>query len=986
MKHHASVIRTIVVIVLMFASLFSLWAVSKEENDLVFIISLYEHKQYDLAKKQIALFEIEHQNSNKLKDVIFIKANIALFKDNKSYADSLYTLLLNEQLDNEMLTEILINKARIKFESKDYVSSSSLLSRAELLALDSENKFRIYLLKGQIQSELMDYTSATTCFEKALAIYDDDVNALNGLLNAYLFMGEINQARNLIDELLPKTHSQQKLIPAINTWIDFLTSLEDFELAKEYLNRMKTETGYLDESVTIRAARLNYLMRNHTTAEELLLQCSNYVNYSRYLLGLITLEKGFTESADSIFAELSKTTGLDKPDYPEPGTDIKIKSWLERIKILFNEDKAAALSLIANYLQSQIQPFKDSYILYIYGTLLFQSGNYQEAISTLLKVKQQPMSPQIDHNVQIMLADIWFAAKVKDNARFEYNSYLNRYPQGKFVNHARFNLAMIMFEERKYNEATLLLQSIRKDSSDRAMLNKALYMLAEISFFTSDYNKAIEQYADVESLYVPLNNLKFKISQSYFFLEDYHNAAGYLIGLEPDAESMFPVTMLDANIQFNLGNYEIALQKYQTALPFAKDNADRDEANSFIALTLYRLRRFDEASKIYLMLSSERETPQSYLIMAAKATYHAGDLQQALGLFLEFIELHPESDYMNNVLANTAAIYYNLADYPRATEIWLSLLKRYQSYQSFGSDDQLILSGLFSGMQWCLKQNHDQQVLDELNNMIDAFQSDYIKFELQYLLLKAYYGNEQWSDIIQMADDLRAEFPQKENNEIRKIVATSLAELQQPQQADSVYQQIFQIEPTADILTEWAELDLKAGKSEDALTKLDRAMQLEPFAPRFLKLLDTSYQFLPDSLSSYWNRWTVALDSIPDRASFIWLKWNYDQKRWENAADIASSLLLNPDYQIRSQSQLLLAESLYQQQLYSDAITELYRYIYLYPENPEYQLRAKVYIIRTYAASGQKVEAAAVLSEIRPNLDAGLAKELDALVNPIVGE
>jgi len=949
-------------LILMFEPLVS---VSAEDNDLVFIINLYEHKQYNLAKKQIAFFEKEYQNSTHANTITFMRAKIAFFEKDYDLADSLYTIVLNEVTDNEVLFEALINKAEIHYEWKNHITALGFLESSERVTNEPDKKYQIELLRGKIQLAMFNPLAAQKSFEKALSFKRNDPLATYELLKSYLSANDIEKARNLAITLMGQPDAARVHSSSINKWIDYLISMEEYEEALDVENYLLND---YNDSIRLRLAKVNYLLKNYSKAWEILSETSSHSAFRSYLSALLYVEQGKESKADSIFTELSKGQYSAVDVLPDSNEDLAVMSWLERIKILYKTNPDVALNNLRSFLSGLGPVDSEPNVLYVYGSLLFKNHNYQEAINALLKVRSMAITPELNHNVYAMLGDIWFNAKIPDNAKQAYNNYLNLFPKGKFRTHALYNIALINFEQKEYAEAVSQLNVIIQNEDDAEIIEKSRYLLAEINFFQSNYNKAIEQYLGVEAKYIDQVVIDYRIAQCLYYMENYQAAAEYIPKLLKESENAFQIMILQGNIYFNLKQYDNALNVYNKALNHAKDEFDYQEVNSYIALTLYRLRRFTEATALYLRLSQEEETPQAYLIMAAKASYHAREYQQALILFKQYVAENPDSDNYNYALANIGSIYYNLGEHSKAVSTWINLLKRYQTNKFFTEDEQVILSSVFSGMLYSLRLNPDQKALDEINQMAEDFQSEYIKFELQYLLLKIYFGSEQWTDIIEMADKLRTEFPNKENNEIRRYVAASLSKLDRVAEADSVYQQIFTLEPNPEILTEWAELELQAQKYNDAVLKLDQALSLDISELRFVKLLQTVFDYVPDSLDVYWNKWNGSFNPVPDKAQYLWMFWNYMQNQWTLAEQIANSLLLNQDYQIRSRAQFVMAASQYYQKNYDKAILELYKTIYLYPESDELVLDSKRLIIYSYIASNQFEEARKVYNEIRDYL------------------
>jgi tetratricopeptide (TPR) repeat protein len=967
---------TLGLMILVSINIGALASITRHDNDLLFIISLYENRQFEIAKRQIAVFENEYQDSEKLKTVLFIKANIALHERRYLNADSLYDYLSGLDIDNAMRGEIWLNKSIIRYESREYTTALQYLDKAEKAAADTSLRYQIAMLRGKTHFALLNYSMARLNLEKALIFRHNDPSANLELVKTLHAMDDFDNAKNLVFRISQTEKSMTENLSVINVWLDQQISDEEFGVIKEYENLLLSRNLTTDESIKIRFAKSYYLQKDHDMSLMLIKSGTRYMSYRKFIEGLIYLDLGQIEKADSLFADISSGFYYDEGYLPDSNEDIVLLSWLERVKILFETYPELALLEVKKYLSNFPREEQNPYVIYTYSSLLFRDKNYSEAINNLLYLKHKYNIREIQHNVSAMLGDIWYNAGILENAEQAYNNYLNSYPKGKYRAHAQYNIAMINFDRSNYNEAEIQINTILASVTNAEIAEKSRFLLAEIYYYKLDYNAALVQYKMIEPVILPAISVDYRIAQCYYFLGNYSSAAELIPRMITNSKYAFQVLMLDGNINFNQRKHSEALYSYSRAYDNATNDSERNEANSYKALSLYRLGRFSDASKIYLQLSKDEESPQAYFLMAAKTSYHAKDYQQSLLLFNQFIEDYPESEYVNFAMANIGSIYYNQKDYRNAILTWVDLLRRYKTVNLFNEDEQIILASVFTGLQWCLRQEADEKMLDDINEMIDEFNSEYIKFELQYLLLKVYFGSEQWDDIIRLADNLREQFPQKENNEIRKYVAASLSKLDRYEEADSIYRKVFEIEPNADVLTEWAELEFQAGKSAEAAEKLDRALSMDLTISRFVRLLLNLKEFLPSSFENYWYKWSVKFDPIPDQASNIWMNWNYENKRWQQADFLARQLLLNPDYQIRSKAQFIVATSLYYMENYDNAIVELYRTIYLYPEADEMVLQSKQYIVRSYLALGQIKEANQVFNEIRSSLSPEEQSEL----------
>jgi tetratricopeptide (TPR) repeat protein len=972
--------KAFIMIISMLILINALFCDEREDRDIYFIIKLYENQQTDLALKQIKTFELSYKNSVNMNKVSFIKANILL--ENKEYnqADSIYSSLLKSDIDLKLLADVLINISIIRYEFKDYTKASLFLNRAEQIAYDSLQKYRIELIRGKVQSKLFNPKQAVTHFEKALTFKLNEPEAIYELLNAYLSIREKEKAKQLILITIQSIKQIDLYSSAVNVYLDYLIDNDEYDDVIYLKNSFQTYNLKTTEDIDLRFAKVLYLNGDFAGAQRILSQGIKYQGFREYLSALILVKQGQIDKADSIFSFLA-SGNLSAQDYlPYDKDDITISSWLERIKILYDKRPDIALRELKTYINSLGEESPDPNVLFTYGSLLFKSKQYQEAAAVLIKLKLSSSANHLDENIQIMLGDIWFNARVLDSAKQSYNVYLNLFPKGRYRIHALYNIALIDFEKKDYVSSKSLLNAIMQTTDNAETIAKCTFMLAEIDFFEANYVSAIEKYSAINSSIISSYSINFRIAQSLYFMEDYQKANEFISDFLKNNSNAKDILILQGNISFNLKQYETALSIYKQALDYDLSDEEKKEIKSYLALTYYRLKQFKEASKLYLDLSKDKESPEAYLIMAAKASYHAQDSHQALVLFKQFVSENPNSPFVNNAMANIGSIYYNLGNYNLATDTWVRLLNRFKDNTFFTEDEQVIIALLFNGLQFCLKNKSNQSVLDKLNDSIDSFKSEYIRFEIQYLLLKIYFGEEMWSEILDLAENLKSEFPQRQNNEIRQFVAGSLSKLNRFTEADSIFREIYALEPTPDILTEWAELDLKAGQFEGAITKLDNALNLEKTPERLLKLVSTAYLYPSVKLDYYWNKWSVQINPIPDKARLVWLKWNYDNNNWTTAVSVSNELLYSTDYVVSANAQLYKSLSLYRL-VSDDALLELYKTVYLFPDILEVSLEAKKHIVRLYIDLGQYADANKVYSEIRDSLSSTDRFALDELLS-----
>jgi len=937
----------------------------KQDRDILFLLNLYENKQYDLALKQINILEFQYPQSDYAALLLFLRGNIAYYKKDYALAETHYQQLTNYPLEPAMQLEVLINRANIRYEQQDYLKAAQLAEQLIALTDDKDYRFQVERLLGKVNLALSHYQPAIEHLNLALRYQNNDPETLYQLLTVYIRQDNQEQAQQIAEIIVRDTPQSPYANRALACWLDYLLAGNDSATIDSLEVALPKHNYTATTELALRFAHNDFLKQDYHQSLARLKVLETTSDYAIYLKGLNLVQLSQPDQADSLFASLAQT----------PDAQLRILSWLEREKLAFTASPESALDQIAAFIKANDQLPELGEVLFQYGTLLFQVQRYQEAASALIKSKQYPMSDLQHQIVQTMLGDIWFKAGNYAEAALAYNRYLNLFPRGRHRSHACYNLALLSLQNKDY-PAVRDYAALISASPDSLVYQDSLdYLKAEAEFQQGNYQTAIDLFLSVAKDSAVYPKTIYRIAQALFFLEDYSKASVFINQARVDSTTAFSVLLLEGNIYFNLKDYDLALTTYNTALTKATNQQDRTETLSYLALTYYRLRNFDKARELYLSLSAEPASPQAYLLMAARSAYHARDYRQALNLFIQFATLYPDSPLYLNACASIASIHYNLGDYAQATNEWIALLQHFVAHNAFDDDELSILSGTFRGLEWGLKQHYDEHLIDSLAVLSDTFNSDYIKFELQYLLLKVYAGNELWSDLLQSADAIRKEFPQKDNSQIQHLIASAYSKLGHYSEADTTYKNVYQLDPSPDILTEWAELNLAQGNAAEAIAKLEQAYRQEPKSERLITLFEALAENLPDSLDTYYKKWSAIVTPLPEQVLLIRLKYAVDN--WLPAeADSLCALLINSSItNIRAQAQLTRGIAAFLQQHYEQAILELLRTIYLYADYQELVLTAKLYLIRTYLSQNLPNEARPYYDEIEAKLSADQLKE-----------
>jgi tetratricopeptide (TPR) repeat protein len=946
-----------ILLLLVFSTSFLL-AYSNDEEDLRLIISLYEHQQIDLADSQIAQFQVQYPKSEYLDAAMLIKAKIVTARGSYAQADSILKVLSTHVNEPDLQIEILFDRASLAYIQKQDELSLNLMLDAEILSPDSDTRFQIMMVRGKIFLRQNQLHIARYYFEQALEIYPQNSEVLLEILNLQFLDPTSAVTLETYTEFINRFSDKTAKLTATEEFLQHLLDLAEYDIARKIWTAFLALNLGVSDRLQLLICRLDFQTGKYDTAYSSLSQIQNPGSEAEYLFGLISKAQGNFSLADSIFAGLvANSSG-----------DISLYSWLERLKILYRTNAAEALEQLQTYIEAHQQSSLISDLYYNLGVFYKDSHKLNEAAIAFIKAKQNTPRRSLEQNILLQLAEIWMLENEWEKAQQTYINARNLHPFSRLNTVVLYNMAKIEFVLKNYDSAKIYLGELSAADSDKKYYSEIELMKGEMEFFQANYSLALGHYQQAIKDMIFTSQVQLRMAQALFYLDSNEESLSMLKKVKLDAQNAYQVHVLSGNNLFNLKRYSEALNSYKQAAEVSRTRLESDEAISNQALTLYQLKRFQEATDLYLQLSQKQASPESYLLLAGKSAFHTKDYKQALNLFELFVQTYPNSDYLPLVYDSIGKVYYNQAIYPAAMRAWLHLLDGYQNRTSFSADELSTLTDVFAGLTWSLKQTRDSVWADNISASIDKFQSEYIRFELEYLLLRYYVDADQWSDVLASAEELRRAFPKKDGADIQRIVAKSYLQLSRLAEADSTYRKIYLGQPSPEVLTEWADLDIKKGDLFRAAIKYQEALAIDTVPQRFETLLQFIYDNFPDSTGTVWDAWQYQLSTTTELSRLIYARWNLRLKFYQAADSLANPLRGSKDNAIKAEAQLLHAICLYYQKKFDVALIELYRIIYLYIEFPEFVLQAKEYLVKTYHFLGKDTQARPYFDEIKDSL------------------
>lgn len=938
-------------------------ASNQESYDYRYLVELYDSGDLSTLANEIMYFYTQYPESGYLPYVSYLEANLLMEQERYPEAIAIYDSLLHKPLTLDVMSALILNYASCLYNLERYNDALILLQR-----IDSEYPVPTVVveanrMRAKIYEATGQYYSAQRYYRLVLSSAPDDAEAKYQLFNILLKLNMDIDALQMIDS--DALHSEYGISYA-NTWMQYLLNNERY-LEFDLFVQDRLPTAMADHSaIKELQIRRAFCTKDYAGAEQLLAEVTQESDTTRYYRGLLLVEKGLTAAADTLFYQLVKS----------PSAEIAIAAYLERLKILYQTQPGEAIRQLDEYLNNKTNDLLKAEAYYTLGYFRYNREQYSEAIKQLGRARQYSLYPELCSRIDIMIADAWFKLDREELALESYHRYLNLYPRGSSVDVAFFRVGYLQFTNRNYKEAVVALKRVIDFYPNSRYIYDAWYYLGEIEFFLADYNLALEYYQHVLPRNPQEEAVLMRIAQSYYYLGDYDQAAAYLGSLGTSYEAR----ILAGVIHLALKDYISALEEFMKAERASEDPLLKQEAKSYQALSLYQLKRYQEASALYLHLSGGEENPDTYLFLSAKSAYAAKDYHQALTLYDSFIDQYPQSRYFYQALVDIANSYYNMGNYEQAVEDYLNLLVQFRNNREFTEEETEIVRSALLGLELGMSRVDNEELTDRLLMMPETFNSEFISFELNLLILKLYFDAGEWSELLSAAEELRSQYPENKPQDVQMMMVSALINLEQYTRADSLLSEAYHATASSEVLIKWAELEQLTGEYASAIQKYQEAYRQDKQYSTWLAMLECSQQ---GGYLAFEEVWAVGSSAEQQKAEARLIKLNYlyAQARYEEARILADEIIAaNLSAHDHAQAYLTKGLIAFSTNDYPGCIAMMKRVIMLFPDYPETRNKAAYYHIKASVLLGAKTEAETLLVVYKDFLSSEEKIELDQLI------
>ncbi len=915
--------RVVTILTLMLLLSATLFAV--ESEDLQFIVKLYANGEYRIARLEIDKFLKNYPDSRFIPDVTYLKADIALRNETYDEARKLFQGLYDANSKPAFRAEVILGLAQSCFFLGDYPKARSLFQQFNGQFPNHELNWRSFYFQGRIAYLLDAYRESYELLENALK-YKDEPQIYPALIRSLLKSGKVNEA-------VAKLTIVKNMPGAAKWWeqsaIFYMQHLIDegsFARALEYgKGLIQPASQYYSDYAQLMSAAY-FETGDFQKAMTLLETIENPDDTAKYYMALAYFNLGNPNEAKPVFECLSKDSKQK---------DIRANSLFYLAKI------EGETSLVASnrMLESFIADYPDNKFIsaarYQLGVNYYQKEDYQGANQMLKKALTDELDAMSREKARFMIAETDFLLNRLDDTLAGFTDYLKSYPNGKYRDEALFKSGLIRFQKREFRVARTDFEKLLTDYPDSGKTGMANFYLGEIALNLSKGDQALAYFLTAAKGDTDQGMVFERIARIYFGEERYDEALASLQRM-PQEGPDFNKALLSGDIYFAKKSYSKALDQYKIANQTATDDTEKEQARSRMAWTYYQLRDYDKATSLYNDLSASSADRNKFLLLAAKAAFSADDFVSAADYYKQYLENAPEGEDKFKATLGIADSYYNLGDYNNALPYYRRLI--------YPNVPQNWFKSALDGLKWCARQSESIDYVREIDALSKREGGVSFKGSLLQAKAEALVEEGRYAEAIQTCEIvLNENFGYTGSREVRLLLAKCYTEAGRYADAEKVFTDLSELgDKSENLLYDWAQLKRKENDNIAAIMKLTEASKISHDSRIWLELLRLQQTENHPAFNRTYDEFMKITSGLnKEKAELVWIQYQIENENTGLIEPVIENLLKSQHKEIRASAQYWKGYILFEKEQYEEAVSELLRVRYLYPEIEDVKIQAE---------------------------------------------
>ncbi|MEN3013275.1 MAG: tetratricopeptide repeat protein [Endomicrobiia bacterium] len=564
---------------------------------------------------------------------------------------------------------------------------------------------------------------------------------------------------------------------------------------------------------------ISYFLNGNYELSELMFKRNNFYEkginlYSDFYLGYLLYLNDKINLSKEIFKRYIDNTSIDN--------NLRLYSNLIYAEccVLLNEYEEALTVYDKILEKSSISNLESDLLMYsLYGKIysLYKLKKYNNTLITISlfksyvsKKKIIKIDPQIEQQIEYILADCWYQKGNYNKAKDIFQNFVTKYKNSPLAAYSNFKLFLIYDNQQNYKEAENILKSLENTTSSLELQDIIKYNLARILLKQKKFNSAIKIYQQMLS---NIQNTQFKyhieleLAYCFYQLKNYQKTIEILNKIDTKKEE------ININKDYLLGlayfcnkNYEAAIQTFNKFLKlYPATTKWYDDVIYWLGVSYYRDKQFNKAIQTFSFFKNKKSstyylaaylyTAKSYkelkeyelaklilnslleqknklnessvgiLLYELAENYKLSyEFQIALQYYKKIIEKNIKDEYLlNSAKISMAEIYNHLNKYDEAERLLSEVLDLDKL------PEELVLKAKILYMESKYNLNNLKEVetvADEIvNYYINKLSNDELKY-ITNLFTKIYFHTKNFKKLIEILEKISL----KMNNSEEKLL------------------------------------------------------------------------------------------------------------------------------------------------------------------------------------------------------------------------
>ncbi|MCD4829058.1 MAG: tetratricopeptide repeat protein [Candidatus Cloacimonetes bacterium] len=924
-----------------------------EVEDVGYIAYLYRLGETRTALLKIDDFLRQYPDSRLTPDVLFLRAGIDLMSGRFERARDTYADLLRRHDDPAMRAEVLLGLAQAHYFLGETEAAESRLRQFVRNDPAHPLNIRAWYFLGKLAQDADDHETALEHFEIA-ARFGADGALIVARVASLAQLGRYDAAERAITGLFDQDETRRGeeallLYHDINQRRGRAERVLGFEL-----DRVPPASPFFDDYMLL-LGQANFEMGRYDEALRRLDSISAANGQAAYLRGLCLLALDRTEQASVIFRSL----------YEESEDEaIAVNSFFYMARLTARSDPATGNGMLEGFLAQHTGHSLAGAAAYQLGMNHYdaeESGLAAQRFEQALSLELEPVNRE---KARFLLAESHFLAGSQQQAEIAFQDYLELHPLGRFADEALFKQGVLAFETKRYDRATERFGRLLDEHADSPKAGMAEFYLGEISFFDGRYTFALQHYYRALDGETDIGYTQERIARIHFQNKDYQSAIQAVSSIPVSPRYSFDKFLLTGDIYFAMKEYAQALNAYEQAENISESAERREVVRSRLAWAYYQQGQYDRAAQIYSELTTSSSTPETFLMLAAQAAFSADDYLSAIQSYRQYVQTYSQSSGYEQALLGMADSYYNLGSYEKAVDYYRPLIRPQTKPD--------ILDNALNGLVWSARQSDAIDLPGEIDRLLAQAGSGSLAPSL--LLRKAVWmlAQKRYDESVTVCNRITRDYPEFERSaQVYNLLAQCYRAQGKLGLAESVYAQMDQRAggTNVDVLFDWAQVKLAAADTLGAIEKLETAADLSRQSRVWLKLLQTQLAVGDEDFIERYQAFSrFATEREMAEAQLLWVDWQVRRQQLGLVDAVLTTLLQSQWKDVRARAQYWTGRVLFERGRYEEAVAELLRVRYLFPESAGAQLVAEFYACLAWIELGEPDKARERLETIRPGL------------------